>query len=323
MSTNELELHFDVIGPLGSGGQADVLLVRLRTTGGFYACKLLREAWDPFAREQFRREGLRQQRVAGEHVVPVIAFNFDAERPFIVLEYMPHGSLADELGRRGRLGAIEALSMLKQVAVALANLHARGVVHRDVKPGNILLSRDGQLKLNDLGLAATLTSSEHIRASCFAGTPAYAAPEQMLGLASPKSDVFALGVMLHEFVVGVPSPRSVVPSALLGPASQHINGLIGRLCRSNARERPSASEVVGLLDEALRAVRMTRLRLVDPAGVVVPPSRPAPAKTANPWGALFGGAAALATLAFISRSGSTYDPAVDRYRGRDGRFRSG
>src|SRR5260370_31432911 len=151
MSEHEPELFFDIVHSIGHGGQADVYLVRLRKTGGVYAGKFLREAWDPLAREAFRREAMRQDRIGGDHVVPIIAWNLDAEKPFLILEYMPHGSLADEIRRRGQMAPAEALTTTRQIAVAVAEMHAQGVVHRDLKPGNVLRAPDGRLKLNDLG----------------------------------------------------------------------------------------------------------------------------------------------------------------------------
>lgn len=324
MSDQEHDLIFDLLRSIGHGGQADVYLVRLRKTGGFYAGKFLREAWDPFAREAFKREAMRQDRIAGDHVVPIVAWNLDAEKPFIILEYMPHGSLADELRRRGRLEPIDALTMTRQIAVALADMHARGVIHRDLKPGNVLRSPDGRLKLNDLGYAATLTLAEFVRAPGFVGTPAYAAPEQMLGVASAKSDVYALGVILYELMMGVPLPRTTPPSQVHGAAASHLDLLVARLSAEEARFRPAAAEAVSLIDDALR-----NLRAANPPKLVLPPLRapqPAPAPQANSgsgWGWLFGAAAAVGAIALLSGRGSTWDSSVGRYRGSDGRFKSG
>jgi len=324
MPDHEPELFFDFVQSIGHGGQADVYLVRLRKTGGLYACKILREAWDPLAREQFRREAARQRRIAGAHVVPIIAWNLDAERPFLIQEYMPRGSLAGEIARRGKLAPIEALETIRQIAVAVADLHTRGVVHRDLKPGNVLRAKDGSLKLNDLGCAATMTLSEWVRAPGFIGTPRYAAPEQMLGLASEKSDVFALGVMLHEFLLGVPGSQADLPSKLLGGAAQQLNGLIGRLCAKDPRLRPTSAAAITMIDEALGALRACELRTLDPVAVHVrAPAASAAHKDGNGWEWLLGGAALVTSIALLSRAGSTWDPYVGRYRGSDGRFRGG
>jgi serine/threonine protein kinase len=249
MSNRVNRPFFDLLHLIGQGGQADVLLARMRILGGHFACKMLREFRDPLAREQFKREGVRQHRIASDHVVRVIAQNFDAERPFIILEYMPKGSLADEIKRRARFPLAEALSIVRRVAVALADLHAKRVVHCDLKPGNILIAPDGSLKLNDLGLAATIDLTQHVRAPGFVGTPAYAAPEQWKGIASAKSDVFALGVILGELLLGTPSTASLL---LDGGIPIDVRMLIARLCAEDAAQRPTSAEAVALLDEAIR-----------------------------------------------------------------------
>jgi serine/threonine protein kinase len=325
MSDQEHDLIFDLLRSIGHGGQADVFLVRLRKTGGFYAGKFLREAWDPLARDAFKREAMRQDRIAGEHVVPIVAWNLDAEKPFIILEYMPHGSLADEILRRERLGPVEALTITRQIAVALADMHGRGVIHRDLKPGNVLRSPDGRLKLNDLGYAATLTLAEFVRAPGFVGTPAYAAPEQMLGVASAKSDVYALGVILYELMMGVPLPRTTPLSQVHGAAASHLDLLVAQFSAEDAHWRPTAAEAVSLIDDALRKVHAA-----NPPKLILPPLRstePAPTRPANSgsgWGWLFGAAAAVGAIALLSGGGgSTWDSSVGRYRGTDGRFKSG
>jgi serine/threonine-protein kinase len=312
-------LLFHLLHSIGEGGQADVYLARLDVVGGHFACKMLREAWDPLAREQFRREAERQARVAGDHVVRIIAQNHDAPRPFIIQEYMPHGSLADEIERRGAFGLAEALVTARSIAVALADVHFKGIAHRDLKPGNVLRAPDGSWKLNDLGIAATIDASQQVRAPGFIGTPAYAAPEQFRGLATPKSDVYALGVILEELLLG-----AGVESSLFGDQRLpwDVRLLIAQLRAEDPSLRPTSAGVVGLLDAAIRMPR-------QPAASVAPPPSPppppipvrAPSGGGSGWGWLAAGAGFLGLLALASSGGGKrWDSASGRYRWPDGTY---
>jgi len=321
MNEPKPELFFDIGHSIGQGGQADVFLVRLRATGGVYAGKFLREAWDPTARQQFRNEALRQNRIAGKHVVPIIAWNLDAEKPFLILEYMPNGSLADEVKRRGRFAPAEALATMRELAVALADLHGRGVIHRDMKPGNVLRASDGRWKLNDFGFAATMTFAEYVRAPGFVGTPAYAAPEQVRGLCFPRSDVFALGVILYELLRGVPGPRTTRLSQVLGPAARQIDILIDRMCAVEVALRPSSADVVGLIDEALRMLQAASRAAPAPAAPAPRPQQPQQT-TGDGMGWLLGALALVGTVALLSGGGSTWDSTVGRFRGPNGQFKA-
>lgn len=312
MDTRDPELIFDILKHLDSGGQADVVLLRLRTTGGIFAGKFLREAWDPLAREAFRKEAVRQARVAGDHVVPILTWNLDAEKPFVVMQYMPRGSLAKEIERHGGMSVSEAVETTHKIAIALADLHARNVIHRDLKPGNVLIDGDGRLRLSDLGLAATLTAQDFVRAQGFVGTPGYAAPEQLQGLALPQSDVFALGRILRELVLSRSNGAAV-------SHGQEALLLADRLSMKEWRSRPSAREAVALFAQLLRK------RPAAPAFVLPTfTSQPQPASSGGGFGALlFGGLAVAGLAAIFSGGGSSWDSSVGRYRGADGRFKRG
>jgi len=244
MGTHSHDLKFDLLRLLNSGGQADVFLGRLRATGGLFAVKVLRNATDAWARAIFRKEVERQIRVGGPNVVPPVTWNLEAEKPFVVLQYMARGSLAEEIQRRRGLTVPEAVTATHGIAVALSNLHARGVIHRDVKPGNVLVDDDGSLRLNDLGIAATMNSQDFVRATGFVGTPAYAAPEQLSGVSCPASDVYALGIILRELVLS----RTTGQFDGLG---QEALLVAERLATRDPRVRPSAREAVKLLAQLL------------------------------------------------------------------------
>lgn len=318
MDTAEQELVFDILKPLDSGGQADVYLLRLRSTGGIFAGKFLREAWDPSAREAFRKEAERQVRMAGDHVVPIVTWNFDVEKPFIVMQYMPGGSLAKEIERRRGFSVMQAIDTTHKIAIALAELHTRNVIHRDLKPGNVLFDADRRLRLSDLGIAATMTFDEFVRARGFVGTDGYAAPEQYQGIARPESDIFALGKILRELVLS----RTNGAAVSLG---QEALLLADRFSMTDWRYRPIAVEAVSMLAQLLRrqSVLPTSAIFSDRVApmAVAQPQQTAPG---GGLGALFvGGAVLVGLVALLSSGSSSWDASVARYRGADGRFERG
>jgi len=259
------ETHFNIefAGSIGHGGQADVYLVRRPDTGSWLAAKVLREAWDPYQRQAFAQEAQRQLRCAGPGIVPILGWNLDAPKPFIIVPYMPKGTLRDLLTNRAyiqptRLGTEQALRMARQIAESLAHIHQRNVVHRDLKPENILVDADGRCSLNDFGLAATVVQNAWLFTPGFLGTREYAAPEQFNNLHVAASDIWALGLILHELLTGYPLSRAWAqyPQLIAWPSqfhqgNQNLDNLVRRLAEPNWLLRPSAAEAVRLLDAEL------------------------------------------------------------------------
>jgi len=201
---------------LGRGGMAVVHLAHDEELRRQVAVKVLAE---PLAADDdFRRRFLREARVAARLSHPNVVAVYDAGEddgvPFIVMELVRGETLAAVLTRRGRLPAQEVVELGVQAASGLAHAHEHGLVHRDVKPQNLLLREDGTLKVADFGIARPAASTERLtEVGTVLGTAAYLAPEQATGDdVTAAADVYALGVVLYEALAG----RTPYPAASLG-----------------------------------------------------------------------------------------------------------
>ncbi|MGE0708081.1 MAG: serine/threonine-protein kinase [Planctomycetota bacterium] len=195
---------YRVIDELGRGGVGAVLRAEETSTGRQVALKLLLDEADAEHLERFRREGEIAARLNHPGIVRLYASAVaEGGRPLLVYELVEGASTLDE--RLPALPRAERLRRLLEVARALAHAHARGVVHRDVKPANVLIDAEGRARLTDFGLASAQGLDRLTRTGAMLGTPYYMSPEQ-LGLcevpAGPPSDVWALGVILYEALTG-------------------------------------------------------------------------------------------------------------------------
>jgi len=229
--------RYEVERPLGHGAMAVVDLARDRELGRPVALKRLAEnlARDDEIRPRFLREARLAARLSHPNVVRVYDVGESDGRPFIAMEHVDGESLAELLARRGRLPAGEAAALGVQAARALAAAHDAGLVHRDVKPHNLLLGRDGTLKLGDFGIAFGLEGTKLTVAGTVLGTAAYLAPEQARGeRVTSAADVYALGVVLVELLTG--QPGRAAPS---GP----LAGVLARCLAADPEQRPTAVEL--------------------------------------------------------------------------------
>src|SRR3712207_2804182 len=164
--------------------------------------------------ERFRREARAVAQLSHPHVVGVIDAGEDGDpdhpNPFIVFEYVEGETLKDRIRRHGRLPVDEAIAYAIEIARALGAAHACGIVHRDIKPQNILIDEEGTAKVTDFGIARSLTEEGLTAEGRVLGTTDYVSPEQALGHAvDGRSDVYSLGVVLFEMLAGdVPFHRS-------------------------------------------------------------------------------------------------------------------
>jgi hypothetical protein len=210
---------------LGEGGMGAVYRARQRPLGRVVALKVLAAGAcaDPERRRRFADEARAAGLVQHPQVVAVHASGEHQDRPWLAMELLPGGSLAEQLARQRAAGApftpFAAVDCALQAARGLAAAHAAGLVHRDLKPGNLLLAHDGTVKVADFGLARFLDGGGRTLAGAVLGTPQYMAPEQGRGLpATAASDLYALGCVLYELLTLRPPFDGATPEAL---ALQH------------------------------------------------------------------------------------------------------
>jgi tetratricopeptide (TPR) repeat protein len=240
---------FELVREIGRGGFGVVWEARDLRRGGAVAFKAVRAGGAASAREErLLREAEVAARLAHPNVVALHEVGRTEQGPYLVLELLRGRTLADRLAA-GPIGAPEALAIGVEVAKAVAYAHARGVVHRDLKPGNVFLCDGGAVKVLDFGLAHAFG---HRRIG--GGTPAYMAPEQWRGAPEDeRTDVFALGVLLFRMLAGeLPFPGdsgSAAPGAgpapaLEVPGAPALGPLVGRMLEGDPVERPRDGEAV-------------------------------------------------------------------------------
>lgn len=265
-----------IVRPLGSGAMGQVYLI-MAPNGTNYALKVLHpelERHDVDMKRRFLHEAEFAMTIRHNNLVEVRDAGEEPEKGFcyILMEYMAGGSLKDRIATDGALPIEQAISFVSQIAYALALAHSHGVIHRDIKPDNILFTADGVPKLGDLGVAkffrnaqsSTLTVKGHIL-----GTPAYMAPEQMMDShhIDARADIYSLGVVLYEMLTG---KKPNAGSTLMGLLTKAIRGeplpdvrkmrpevsasvayVLSLMCAPKPEDRPnSPSVVVDLLSRA-------------------------------------------------------------------------
>jgi len=268
---------YQILERLGRGGMADVYKAHHSRLDRDVAIKVMHphliEGQDFLAR--FEREAQAVASLKHPHIVQVFDFDSQDDLHYIVMELIDGGSLhgrLEELARAGsRMPQKEALRVLKDIASAIDYAHGRGMLHRDVKPANIMLDHDGDAFLSDFGIARILSDTQFTTTGALIGTPQYMSPEQGKGLPLTKaSDLYSLGVVLYEMLTGRAPYDSDTP---LGVIHKHIYeplpspclacpdlppAVEGMLLKSLAKEPdgrfPSAEQMLNALEDGLASI---------------------------------------------------------------------
>ncbi|MEX2620198.1 MAG: Stk1 family PASTA domain-containing Ser/Thr kinase [Egibacteraceae bacterium] len=311
-------------GLLGQGGMADVELAHDEILDREVAVKILHSRYtdDPSFVDRFRREARASASMSHPNVVGVYDTGADDGRPYIVMEYVSGQSLREVL-RRARLSPDRAAEIATDAARALHYAHERGLVHRDVKPGNIMVAEDGRVKVTDFGIARAMSSETVTQTAAILGTAAYVAPEQAQGQrVDPRTDVYALGCVLFEMLTGQQpfqgdsavalaykhvSEPPLPPSQLNPQISPELEAIVLKAMAKDPEDRyQSAEEMVADLQRAVGGVAVTAplvgtaafpatqaLPRVDQTAVAAPRyeeerwvEEPPPERRRNPAGAI-------------------------------------
>ena len=217
--------RYRIVQPLGNGGMAEVYLAHDGILDRDVALKVMsgRYAGDEEFVERFKREA--QSAAALSHPNIVSIFDRGAAEDgtyYIAMEYLPGGTLKDRITKRGAIPPRTAAAVTLQIAGALCAAHERGVIHRDIKPHNILITESGDVKVTDFGIARAASSSTMTRTGSILGTAHYISPEQAMGEpVGPASDLYSLGVVLYEMLTGELPFDAETP---LGIAMKHVSG---------------------------------------------------------------------------------------------------
>jgi eukaryotic-like serine/threonine-protein kinase len=302
--------------------------------GRSVAIKVLSErfAEDHAVRQRFMREALAAARLSGEpNTVTIFDVGEWNERPFIVMEHLPGGTLDDRITREGPQPVDRVLRWLEQAAAALDHAHARGVVHRDVKPGNLLLDRDGNVHVADFGIASAAGMDSLTATGTILGTAGYLSPEQAQGQrATSASDLYGLGVVAFELLTGErPFKRESMTAEAAAHANEPVPSASARrgglprevdlvfqkaLAKQPEHRYSSAREFVEALEDALRASATD-----ETVAMPVPVPQRGSARPARRWplvlallllGALAGGILAFA----LTRGGGDHTAASTHVR---------
>jgi serine/threonine protein kinase len=321
---------YQIVAPLGEGGMAAVYKAYQPAVDRYVAIKVLprQYAADPQFVARFQREAKALAQLQHPHILPVFDFGETDGYTWLVMPFVPHGTLTDLLQGQP-LPLVRVRKILTQLGLALQYAHARGLVHRDVKPSNVLLDESGNCLLSDFGLARMAEASVKLTTSgSVLGTPAYMSPEQGAGKAiDGRSDLYSLGVIFYELVTGRVPYRAETPVAVIFkhisdplPPARELNPAlpepVERVLLKSLAKRPedrfqTAAEMVAALQAAIpetgQPTALPPPPPIQPATLATPASHPPIAtpvttKTALPGWVWF--AAGLGIVALVGVAGA-------------------
>src|SRR5215216_3020506 len=243
---------------IGSGGMSSVYRAFDPTLERWVAIKLMHRdiSHDPDQLERFRREARAVAQLNHPHVVTVIDAGEDDGAPYIVFEYVEGETLKDRIRRMGRLPVSEAVAYAIEIGRGLETAHASRLVHRDVKPQNVLIDPDGRAKVTDFGIARSLEAQGLTAAGRVLGTTDYVSPEQALGReVTPQSDIYSLGILLYEMLTGEAPFKADTHVAV---AMKHVKEPLPDV----QRQRPEVSAALAAVVERATA-KETQNRYAD------------------------------------------------------------
>jgi len=238
---------YNLIGVLGRGGMGVVYKAYETSLNRFVAVKMLAEALldDESVKERFLREARSMAALNDPHIIQIYFIGDDAGQTYFVMEFVDGESLGSLLKREVKLKPEQAAKIIYQTAQGLTTAHDRGVIHRDIKPGNLMISARGSVKIADFGIALkTQDFSKKLTSTGeFVGTPGYLSPEVCLGKpVDQRSDIFSLGIVLFECVAG---RMPFTDESPLGLMLEVVKAEIPDVCTLNAEVDPELSRILG------------------------------------------------------------------------------
>jgi eukaryotic-like serine/threonine-protein kinase len=312
--------RYRLLNRLGTGGMGRVYLA-MSPGGRLVAVKLIRSelADDPDFRRRFAQEVHAARRVGGIFAAPVVDADPDGPQPWLVTAYVDGPSLAEAVTAQGPMPVESVLTLAAGLAEGLGAVHAAGVVHRDLKPPNVLLAADGP-HIIDFGISRALDAAALTNASGVVGSPGFMSPEQAAGHpVGPPTDIFSLGGVLAFAATGEPpfggGPASallyrvVYGSAATGNVPAALRSLVERCLAKDPADRPTTDDLLAELGHAAPADGWLAWH-----GVVGPPARELPATQVDQQHQDGNGAVDL--LPALAPSAAYLEPAADRPPGR-------